>query len=154
MLLRLDGDARLLDDRSRLFLCLLSYVCTQSLTGFLRVRDDLRGLRLRVGQLRLVLHEHALRLDARLLGPLQRLRNRLLALLQHTREHGPAELPQHDDENDEGNEHGERLDHIRDDDRDTLLLLCKRERRESKRGAGGSTREGKPGLCFVRSIVH
>ena len=119
------------------------------------VGDDLRGLGLGVGQLLVVLSQHALAFDLSFLRLLQGLADGVLSLLQHAGKHRPAELSENDPEDDEGDEHGDELRHVRQDGGDAALLFrlsSERERRESSVESQGG--EGDLRNCFVRSCLH
>ena len=135
LLLRLDGFARLVDHGSRFLLGLGGDVRLHGLGGLLGIRHDLRGLRLRIIELLLVLRQDALALGARGLGLLQGLLDRVRALFQHTVEHRPAEFREDDPQDDEGDEHRDEFVHLREDGFDAASLCGERIRGEGQRSS-------------------
>ena len=150
LLLGLDRTASLFDHLGRLSLGLVGDVGLDSLARSLRIRDDLRGLSLSFLELALVLGKRALGFCLGFLRLLKGFLDGALALRDDVVNHGPTELGQHDENDDEGNEHRNELIHIGNEHRDAFFLL------RGEREGGESTCKAccrcscDTGLCQLR----
>ena len=125
LLVSLDGSMGLLDHTGSLSLGLGGDIGLDGLARLLGVGDDLRGLRLGFLQLALVLGEHALAFNASVLGLLESVLDGGLALDKHAFEQRPTEFRQDDPQDDERNEHGDKLIHLRQDSRNAAAFIGK-----------------------------
>lgn len=92
-------------------------------------------------QLVLVLGEHALGLDACLLGLLEGLADGRLAFHEHAVKQGPPELREDDPKDDEGDEHGDEFVHLGQDRVDAPLrseCICRASQCKGRREHNGA----------------